>query len=149
MRAYPSRPDLTLGVGDAVRSFDFPGRDDCYLDGVITGVVTLDGCPRYALRVDSAHYADQPDPQPPGPYVYPPVNGTLSWLGGVTRGVARLPDGPGPGHLRHQRGAYTTLRYEGRVPHGRSACTGEASDWEPDAFGYTDWDDYHLDVYGA
>lgn len=35
------------------------------------------------------------------------------------------------------------------VPHGRNDYTGEPSDWGPDAYGYTDFDDYHLAIYGA
>lgn len=42
-----------------------------------------------------------------------------------------------------------TLRYEGPVPHGRNAVTGEASDWGPNEYGYVDFDDYHLALYGA
>jgi hypothetical protein len=35
------------------------------------------------------------------------------------------------------------------VPHGRNVHTGEPGDWGPDKYGYTDFDDYHLAVYGA
>lgn len=40
-------------------------------------------------------------------------------------------------------------RYSGPVPQGRSDCTGQPSDWRPDAYGYTDFDDYKLAVFGA
>lgn len=41
------------------------------------------------------------------------------------------------------------MKFLGPVPHGRSANTGEPSDWKPDQYGYTDFDDYHLAIYGA
>lgn len=37
----------------------------------------------------------------------------------------------------------------GPVPHGRHDHTGEPGDWGPDVYGYTDFDDYHLALYGA
>ena len=41
------------------------------------------------------------------------------------------------------------MKLQGPTPHGRNACNGDASDWGPDEIGYTDFDDYHLAVYGA
>ena len=35
------------------------------------------------------------------------------------------------------------------TPHGRNDYTGSPSDWGPDAVGYTDFDDYHLAIFGA
>lgn len=41
-------------------------------------------------------------------------------------------------------------RYEGRVPHGISGVTEDGQNiWGPDAFGYTDQDDYRTEVLGA
>lgn len=35
------------------------------------------------------------------------------------------------------------------TPHGRNSYDGGPDDWGPDEFGYTDFDDYHLAIYGA
>src|SRR5574337_9039 len=41
------------------------------------------------------------------------------------------------------------MKFIGPVPHGRHDHTGSPNDWGPDQFGYTDFDDYHLNQYGA
>lgn len=38
-----------------------------------------------------------------------------------------------------------TIRYDAPVPLGRS----DDGVWEPDQYGYTDFDDFHLACYGA
>lgn len=43
----------------------------------------------------------------------------------------------------------SNLEYLGPCPHGRNGWTGTPDDWGPDEFGYTDFDDYHLAVFGA
>lgn len=43
------------------------------------------------------------------------------------------------------------LHLEGPTPHGRNSHEGKpaGADWGPDKFGYTDFDDYHLAIFGA
>jgi hypothetical protein len=41
------------------------------------------------------------------------------------------------------------IRFVGPCPHGRSGFDDEGSVWGPDKYGYTDFDDYHLAIYGA
>lgn len=42
-----------------------------------------------------------------------------------------------------------TMKLDGPTPHGRNDYTGNPDDWGPDVYGYTDFDDYHLAIYGA
>ena len=84
--------DETIKVGDRVRSFDFEGCDDCYIDGVVESIGDkLEGCPRYKIRVQTLVFGGEVQTDHVPPYVYPPVNGTETWLGGVTAGVVKLP----------------------------------------------------------
>lgn len=90
--AYPTEPDTNIRAGDKVRSYDFPGRVDCYVEGTVEGFVERDGCQRYVIAVDrrvlegrnvSLAHRD--------PYqVFPPVNGTGTTFGGTCRGVVKL-----------------------------------------------------------
>jgi hypothetical protein len=99
---------VDIKVGDKVRSFDFDNRDltgdrAAYVTGTVvdilepgetfyrTGAAFAD-CSRYVIRVVSRtrrgaakHIADRE-------YVYPPVNGTPTWIGRVTDGVVRVLD---------------------------------------------------------
>lgn len=88
-------PDLDVGPGDRVRSYDFAGILDCYVEGVVEALTEpMEGCPRYKVRVERcvrqgrevAAFAE---------HVYPPVNGTPSWTGKLTNLVWRL-RGAGP-----------------------------------------------------
>jgi hypothetical protein len=57
--------------------------------------------------------------------------------------------------IRHSTFEYTVeephpcIRYEAITPQGRNEWMGWPDDWGPDAYGYTDFDDYHLALYGA
>jgi hypothetical protein len=75
-------------VGSKVRSFDFESRDldgerACYVEGEVVEVgVVLEGCQRYRIRVDKRVFGGKVLTGPRvEKEVFPPVNGTASWLG--------------------------------------------------------------------
>lgn len=103
----------TIAVGQAVRSYDFAfglkgnsrplGMEDkgeraSWIEGIVhsIGEEIIEGCPRYkievVLRRRGAEVKERGSKEPQ--YVYPPVNGTRSTMGGVTCGVTaiQLPD---------------------------------------------------------
>lgn len=57
--------------------------------------------------------------------------------------------------LNRQRGAYDEMRYPSIMPHGGSWDARQEGDehdfwtWGKDEYGYWDFDDYHLEIYGA
>jgi hypothetical protein len=83
-------------VGDEVRSYDFPGFSTTeYVEGVVekVGYSPLGrDCERYHVRVKRqvVRGLEVEDSPLIGQLVYPPVNGTPSWLGGKTSGVERI-----------------------------------------------------------
>lgn len=86
---------LTIGVGDRVRSYDFEGRSDCYVEGVVTGFKERDSCTRYVIEVDTEVFEGKPVDKSStrskiGELVFPPVNGTPTTLGGTCNGVIKL-----------------------------------------------------------
>lgn len=84
-------PEPGIGVGDRVRSYDFAGVWDHYIEGVVEAITEpMEGCPRYKLRVERRVVGGQEAP-PYAEYVYPPVNGTPTMMGKVTNLVERLP----------------------------------------------------------
>lgn len=94
---------LDVRVGDTVRSYDFPRKvtrgvedgQECYVEGVVEAIVEEDAegirfdCPRYKLRCTRRVFGGK-ERDPEAAFFYPPVNGTASWLGGMTNGVRRL-----------------------------------------------------------
>lgn len=78
-----------LKVGDKVRSYDFDGRKDCYVDGTLTEVQNDGECDRYAIKVEAKVWCGVLESDFPE-FVYPPVNGLPNWLGGVTAFVEPL-----------------------------------------------------------
>lgn len=96
---------------DHVRSFDFAdgpegrsieGRRACYVEGVVvaivprgedfqtaSGGVTFHDCDRYAIRVTRRVFRGFPRAEFET-FVFPPVNGTMTWADGVTNGVERV-----------------------------------------------------------
>lgn len=84
-------PDLAIEPGDRVRSYDFAGIPDCFIEGVVEALTEpMEGCPRYKVRVQRCVRQGLEVP-PFAMYVYPPVNGTPSWTGKLTNLVWRLP----------------------------------------------------------
>lgn len=83
---------LNIKVGDKVRSQDTAGDFGMYVFGLVTAILddeaTLErfGCPRYRIQVISS-WRDGQEREVREAAVFAPVNGTPSWLGGVTLGV--------------------------------------------------------------
>ena len=75
-----------------VRSFDFPENRDltgsraCYMEGVLTGFTTIEGCERYVIKVDRVVFRGIPCFATLGHEIYPPLNGTPTWTS-VCNGV--------------------------------------------------------------
>lgn len=100
-----SGPALSIKVGTKVRSFDFPdnvlSRDPkdsehaCFAEGVVVEITDpathpmFHDCARYAVRVERRVFggSGERDQGLVGETIYPPVNGTATWTGGVTNGV--------------------------------------------------------------
>ena len=90
MSSYPTTPDTTIQIGDAVRSYDHEGDDAMFVDGVVVALREVDGCTRYDIVV-TRHVRDGVDNlRRAGAHVFPPLNGTQTWLGRTVRGVVRI-----------------------------------------------------------
>ena len=79
----------SIKVGDKVRSFDFQSKDltgerACFVEGTVENCPVLEGCHRYAIRVETSVFGGKEDKRRVGSVVYPPINGTPSLFGGVT-----------------------------------------------------------------
>lgn len=84
MDKYPEVPDLTIKVGDRVRSYDFAGVTTVYYEGYVDGIVGGYYRILVAKRViDGAELVDTQET------IFAPVNGRES-IFGPTRGVVRL-----------------------------------------------------------
>jgi hypothetical protein len=86
--ASDSKSNSTIEVGSKVRSYDFESRDlegerACYVEGYVMEVgVVLEGCPRYRIAVDKRVFGGKVlNGSEAEQDVFPPVNGTASWLG--------------------------------------------------------------------
>lgn len=91
-----------IQVGDTVRSYDFPDNSalaDCYVEGVVEAIgepqegdpLSGSNCSRYKIKSTRTIWMGEEIPEAKGRYVYPPVNGSSSWLGGKTaHGVEKL-----------------------------------------------------------
>lgn len=90
-------PIVNFPVGTRVRSFDFPGRTDCFIDGLVMGVGhDRHGDHRYTIRVDRRVVEGVERPiHPSAAIVYPPLNG-LEGFFGPTQGVVKLDDQTSP-----------------------------------------------------
>jgi hypothetical protein len=81
-----------IDVGTFVRSFDFEFHDEegpsaCFVEGEVLGVERESfDCPRYVLRPTRRIFAGE-EIEVPDEFVFPPLNGTPTWLGGITCGV--------------------------------------------------------------
>ena len=82
-----------IQVGSKVRSFDFESRDlegerACYVEGVVKAIgEVMEGCERYVIEVTRDVFGGEDSDRRVGITVYPPINGTPSWLGGSTNCV--------------------------------------------------------------
>lgn len=88
-----------MKIGDTVRSFDFDGRElegsgACYVEGKLVGIdSTHFDCPRYVIHVKKRIFDGKRIEGDGNEFVYPPVNGTPTWLGGVCDGVVLVLEG--------------------------------------------------------
>jgi hypothetical protein len=85
-----------IEIGDRVRSFDFAlmGNRDlmgvraAYVVGFVTDIQVIEGCKRYCILIDIRVWGGKAeDLRDKTHYVYPPVNGTPTSLGGICDGV--------------------------------------------------------------
>lgn len=85
-----------LELGSRVRSFSHDGRDvegerASFVEGVLEGVCRdFPDCLRYAIKVDRHVSGGKESDRLVGEHVFPPLNGTPSWLGGETSGVEKI-----------------------------------------------------------
>jgi len=94
----------TIKIGDRVRSHDFPERllpastrKPCYAEGVVESITDpatheFRDCARYQIRVERRVFSGE-EVTEFEPHVFPPVNGTVSWLGSPVNGVKRVEGG--------------------------------------------------------
>lgn len=74
--------DTGIKVGDEVRSHDFWGRKDCYVEGEVMELITsLGGYPMYRIRVTKKVMEDE-EVGIQWPEVFPPANGTPQAMSG-------------------------------------------------------------------
>jgi len=98
-----------IKIGDRVHSYDFPDltgmKTSCYVEGIVEAigqVPAIGGCDRYTIRITRRVWKGHEDDgwkngkEFPDGRAYPPVNGSQSWLGGVTGCVELLPPEPVP-----------------------------------------------------
>lgn len=68
--------------GDRVRSYDFQGREDCYVEGTVVRIGQWTECPcsqgHYEIEVDKRVWIGKEDPavREEDSKVYPPVGGS-------------------------------------------------------------------------
>jgi hypothetical protein len=85
---------MNYAPGTRVRSFDFPGRTDCYVEGMILGITRDE---TYILQVDRRIVGGEERPVTnTGCIVYPPLNGRPTLMGSTTEGVVKLDDQTSP-----------------------------------------------------
>jgi len=83
---------MTIQIGTRVRSFDFAnkrsleGDQACYAEGEVVGFEIFHGSTRYVIEVDRCIFAGEEVIDYPVT-IYPPVNGTPTWMGSVTNSV--------------------------------------------------------------
>lgn len=100
--------DKDITVGDRVRSFDFEREESrdldsptvCYVEGIVMEITDprttsswlLRDCPRYKISITRRVWCgdDLPVGELPEKFVYPPVNGTPTWLGGECDYVTKI-----------------------------------------------------------
>jgi len=90
---------MAIGIGDRVRSYDFPDRDggsreQCYAEGTVRALQWVGGCERYVVLIDKDVWDGKEYLSPQGSRVgsllFPPVNGTPRSMGGICNGVELL-----------------------------------------------------------
>jgi hypothetical protein len=87
---YPETPDLTIKVGDRVRSFDFPNNPLCYFVGTV--VALREATQQYEIEVDCQYWMGEKEASNYCAKVLPPFNGQEGYYGPI-RGVQRITEG--------------------------------------------------------
>jgi len=72
-------------IGSKLRSYDFEGRKDCFVEGILLKFQYVEGCDRYCIVVSRVVFEDKELPDDPQitEHVFPPLNGTAKSFGGV------------------------------------------------------------------
>lgn len=78
-----------IRVGDRVRSYDFPERRDCYVEGKVAAIKEHHGCQQYLIQADKSVWRGE-QVTFTNEWVYAPVNGTPTTMGRTTNGVEKL-----------------------------------------------------------
>jgi hypothetical protein len=96
MTTIATFPDLSIKVGDRVRSHDFPERrfnlrPPCYVEGTVVGLKYMYGYERYEIKVDKVVWEGIEDPKDErlGHSVFPLLNGVQT-REGQSNGVEKL-----------------------------------------------------------
>ena len=71
---YPLSPDTSIAVGDFVRSFDFYGFGNCYVEGHVAEIRCIDNCDHYVIKVVTKVFEGK-EVEVKEQWVYTPVNG--------------------------------------------------------------------------
>lgn len=84
-----------IKIGDKVRSFDFDSRDiegtdACFMEGVVEGFKEVEGCMRYDIAVTRLVFRGEEKDIEQDLRVYPPLNGTPTWMGRTCNGVFQI-----------------------------------------------------------
>lgn len=90
-----------LQRGDYVRSYDFEGRTDCYVEGTVERVIKAGQQIKFDHPATAPHdmlqvlisrtvWADKPSPMGDVRRIYPPQNGVQKLTGGFTCDVLKL-----------------------------------------------------------
>ena len=77
-----------VNVGDKVRSYDFEGNESCYIEGIVTEIVTIHGLQRYKIYTTKLVWNGEEETKFEQFY-YPVINGTEG-LFGTTDGVKKI-----------------------------------------------------------
>lgn len=79
-----------IKVGDYVRSYDFEGREDCYVEGIVNDILPIGECDRYFIKVSKRVWAGVEEIPTRVVEAFPPVNGTPTWMGEETHFVVKV-----------------------------------------------------------
>lgn len=94
--------DSDVQEGDLVRSYDFIGRKDFYIEGIVRRVGRFKefrDCPRVEIQATRQVQLDK-ELDNSERFYYPPVNNTPTMYGGVTEGIEKVSRG---GSLAHNK----------------------------------------------
>jgi len=89
-------PNSEIKVGDTVRSFDFEFVDNCYIEGKVIDFHFIEGCERCMIELDKKIFNGKDTTEDylkqvnGDRLVYPPINGTPSWMGDVLNNIKKI-----------------------------------------------------------